>query len=69
MNLRQAGETGVGKALIVSVAFHVFVIALAIVCSSGNMKKHPETITVFLADHGLPGGRGAWGKQDRHVSV
>ena len=51
-----------GKALIVSVMFHVIVIALAIVCSGGNVKKHPETITVFLTDAGLPGGRGAAGK-------
>ncbi len=51
-----------GKALIVSVTFHVIVIALLIVCPSGNVKKHPETITVFLTDAGPPGGRGAAGK-------
>ena len=62
MNLQQAGERGVGKALILSVAFHVLVIALVIVCASGNVKKHPETITIFLTDAGLPGGRGAAGK-------
>jgi len=48
-----------GRALIVSVTFHVTVIALLIVCSGGNTKKHPETITVFLTDAGLPAGRGA----------
>jgi protein TonB len=62
VNLQKAVERGVGKALIVSVAFHVFVIALVIVCASGNVKKHPETITIFLTDAGLPGGRGTAGK-------
>ena len=51
-----------GRALIVSVTFHVTVIALLIVCPSGNVKKHPETITVFLTDSGPSGGRGAAGK-------
>jgi protein TonB len=48
-----------GEALIVSVTLHVTVIALLIVCSGGNVKKHSETITVFLTDAGLPAGRGA----------
>jgi protein TonB len=52
----------VGKALMLSVTFHLIVIALVIVCSSGNVKKHPETITVFLTDARLPGGRGNAGK-------
>ena len=59
MNLQQAVERGVGKALVVSVTLHVIVVALLIVCFGGNVTKRAETITVFLTDAGLPGERGA----------
>ncbi len=50
MNIRWAGEKDIGRGLIVSIMLHAAVIAIAIVCSTDYVKKHQETITVFLAD-------------------
>ena len=51
-----------GKELFFSATLHAIVIALLIVCYGGNVVKHPQIITIFLTDTGLPEGRGAAGK-------
>jgi protein TonB len=62
MNTRWPGEKGIGRGLIVSIMLHAVVIAVAIVCSTDYVRKHEETITVFLADSEPSGERGSVGK-------
>ena len=69
MSFQQAKERGMGKGLIASVMLHTIVIALVIVYSGGSVKKHPETITVFLADVAPQGERGAAGSAPARVGM
>ncbi len=69
VNTRWAGEKGIGKGLIVSIMLHAAIIAIAIVCSTGYVKKHEETITVFLADSEPTGERGPAGRAPAPVTT
>ena len=68
VNTRWAGEKGIGKGLIISIMLHAAVIAVAIVCSTNYVKKHQETITVFLADSESPAERGPAGKAPAQIT-
>lgn len=68
VNTRWAGEKGIGKGLIISIMLHAAVIAVAIVCSTNHVKKHQETITVFLADSESPAERGPAGKAPAQIT-
>jgi len=68
VNLWLTGEWGMGRGLAVSLILHAVVITLIIVFSITNVRKQPETVTVFLVDPGSMGERGSRGKAQARLS-